>query len=340
MCCYQKSIMLRTLTAPWLLFMATSLIAAPDGSNGLAARLATHDKVDGEAYFALVLTLRPKPSADEARDIVAVFDTSASQVGVHRADALDAVRAMFDGLHEEDRVKLVAADLRAVPLSDGFVAPRGAGIQEALRKLERRVPLGSTNMRVVLEQAARQFDNGTGNPKALIYIGEGMSKANFLDTRDFLELNETRRKLRVDTLYQVERSAVPFPDDPPITYSDPQGWEGLTLRGKGFATIDLAKRGGAEEKILNAMEDTTTLEFIETPRQDVVDYLKGMHGIERQVDNRALEDVGIGSDTPITRNLNGITLRSALRLMLKDLDLTYVIRDEVLLITTAEEAES
>ena len=65
-----------------------------------------------------------------------------------------------------------------------------------------------------------------------------------------------------------------------------------------------------------------------------------MHGIEIQIDHRALEDIGIGSDTPITRNLKGITLRSALRLMLKEMDLTYVVRDEVLQITTPEEAES
>jgi hypothetical protein len=51
-----------------------------------------------------------------------------------------------------------------------------------------------------------------------------------------------------------------------------------------------------------------------------------------------MEAVGIGPDVPVTRNLSGVSLRSALRLMLKDLELTYVIRDEVLLITTPEEA--
>ena len=38
--------------------------------------------------------------------------------------------------------------------------------------------------------------------------------------------------------------------------------------------------------------------------------------------------------------MKGITLRSALRLMLHELSLTYIIQDEVLLITTPEEAES
>ena len=42
----------------------------------------------------------------------------------------------------------------------------------------------------------------------------------------------------------------------------------------------------------------------------------------------------------VTVSLSGVTLRSALKLMLKEIDLTYVIRDEVLKITTPEEAEN
>ncbi len=57
------------------------------------------------------------------------------------------------------------------------------------------------------------------------------------------------------------------------------------------------------------------------------------------LDNRALDDIGVGTDTPVTVNLNEISLRSVLRLMLRDLDLTYVVADEVLQITTVEAAE-
>jgi hypothetical protein len=157
---------------------------------------------------------------------------------------------------------------------------------------------------------------------------------------DIMQVREARQRGVVDTLFQVEKAHVPFPGDPPITYPDPQVWEELTLRRKKYAAIDLAKQGGAEEKIFAALDNPTKLEFIETPLQDVIDFLKDFHGIEIQIDHRALETVGIGSDTPITRALDGITLRSALRLMLKEMDLTYVVRDEVLLITTPEEAES
>ena len=68
-------------------------------------------------------------------------------------------------------------------------------------------------------------------------------------------------------------------------------------------------------------------------------FLRDQHGIPIEIDKKALDNVGVGTDTPVTRNLKGISLRSALRLILKDLGLTYIIRDEVLLITSSEEAE-
>lgn len=95
----------------------------------------------------------------------------------------------------------------------------------------------------------------------------------------------------------------------------------------------------ATARIEESLGEATTLQFIETPLQDVVDYLEDLHGIEIQIDQRVLEDQGIGTDTPITRNLKGITLRSALRLMLRELKLTYFVWDEVLLITTPEASE-
>jgi tetratricopeptide (TPR) repeat protein len=154
-------------------------------------------------------------------------------------------------------------------------------------------------------------------------------------------LRRQRQRAVLETLYQVERSHIPFPDDPPIVYTDPEIWQQLSARRKErYSSMDLSKQGTSEKKIQDALKSPTQLEFIETPLSDVIDYLKDYHGIEIQLDNKALSDVGIGSDTPVTKNLKGITLRSAMRLMLRELNLTYIIKDEVLLITTPEEAET
>jgi hypothetical protein len=102
-------------------------------------------------------------------------------------------------------------------------------------------------------------------------------------------------------------------------------------------TRDEAK---ARAKFMRVLEEPTEFEFNELPLSDVVSYLKSRHHVEIQLDTKVLEEASIGVDTPVTRTLRGITLRAALRLMLGALDLTYVIKDEVLLITTPDKASN
>ena len=97
-----------------------------------------------------------------------------------------------------------------------------------------------------------------------------------------------------------------------------------------------ARQTAGERKIKAALNEPTTFGFVEVPLEDVVDNLKRRHKIEIRIDTKSSNDVGIGTDTPVTISLKGISLRAALRLMLGPLGLTYIIRDDVLLITTPE----
>jgi hypothetical protein len=93
-----------------------------------------------------------------------------------------------------------------------------------------------------------------------------------------------------------------------------------------------------EANILAALDEKTELKFVDMPLADVVEYLKVRHDIEIQLDGKALSEAGIGSDVPITRSLKGITLRSALNVLLADLDMTFVVDNAVLTITTTAQA--
>jgi hypothetical protein len=73
--------------------------------------------------------------------------------------------------------------------------------------------------------------------------------------------------------------------------------------------------------------------------EDAVLQLSQQHSIPMVIDGRALEDVGLTTDVPVSIALHNVTLRSLLRLMLRQLELTYMIKDEVLQITTTEAAE-
>lgn len=96
----------------------------------------------------------------------------------------------------------------------------------------------------------------------------------------------------------------------------------------------------ADQRIEDALNSPTVIEFIETPLEDVVDYLIEQHGIDIKIDRKAFDDIGMPTDIPITANLNNVSLRLALGGVLSDRGLTYAIANGVLVITTPEEAET
>jgi hypothetical protein len=93
------------------------------------------------------------------------------------------------------------------------------------------------------------------------------------------------------------------------------------------------------EAIERALQQTAMFDFDQVPLADVADFIGRNFEIEVELDRVALEAVGVAADIPVTRHVRGISLRSALNLLLRDLDLTWLNQDEVLLITTIDEAE-
>jgi hypothetical protein len=106
-----------------------------------------------------------------------------------------------------------------------------------------------------------------------------------------------------------------------------------------LAPASVPPLSASDAKIFAALSEGTKFEFADTAFSDVVDYIKQKHEIEVQLDNKGLADAAVDPSTPVTRSVDGISLRSALRLILEDLDLTYVIQDEVLKITSKEKAD-
>lgn len=70
-----------------------------------------------------------------------------------------------------------------------------------------------------------------------------------------------------------------------------------------------------------------------------MDSLREQCRINLEIDTRALNDQGIGTDLPITFRATDMRLEFVLRHILDELNLTFVINDEVLLIITPEEGE-
>ena len=100
----------------------------------------------------------------------------------------------------------------------------------------------------------------------------------------------------------------------------------------------LAKNPPKRKTIRTALTERTVVEFVRAPLREVVDYLSQVHNIPFFFDKKGLRDADIGTDAPITMNIKGNNLAEVLDAMLKPLDLTWLVKHQVLFITTNEAA--
>ncbi|MBX7167131.1 MAG: STN domain-containing protein [Pirellulales bacterium] len=103
--------------------------------------------------------------------------------------------------------------------------------------------------------------------------------------------------------------------------------------------INSPEESAAYARIQAALASPAELNFVETPLSDVFAYLSDRHGIPVKTDQPALDDQGVSDEVAVTMSVEGVSLRSALRLILAPLNLTFVIEDEVLLVTTEDKAQ-
>jgi internalin A len=88
------------------------------------------------------------------------------------------------------------------------------------------------------------------------------------------------------------------------------------------------------KKLADALDDVTQCGLDDQPLVDIVEYFRALHDVEIQIDHRALAQANVSPETPISIDVRGIQLASALALILEPLGLTYAPRYEVLLITS------
>jgi hypothetical protein len=93
---------------------------------------------------------------------------------------------------------------------------------------------------------------------------------------------------------------------------------------------------GAPATALNRRLD---IEFKETRLVDAIDYLQQQTGVTFYLRAKKLEEQGVNVDTPITSQFRAIRLESWLDLALDDLDLTWMVKDDLIVITTREDEE-
>jgi hypothetical protein len=97
---------------------------------------------------------------------------------------------------------------------------------------------------------------------------------------------------------------------------------------------------GPEARIYEALQDKCDLEFDQLPLIDALNRLAEPRHVQLYIDYKALTEASVDKDTPVTCSVKGLSYKRALEVVLDELELTYLIRDGVLLITTKTAAES
>ncbi|MEX0613182.1 MAG: hypothetical protein WD229_13765, partial [Pirellulales bacterium] len=117
---------------------------------------------------------------------------------------------------------------------------------------------------------------------------------------------------------------------------DQKHWEQFVKNRKGTRD-SMHSRTERELEIERRLKTPVMLRYEDTPLSEVVDGLSELAGVNIHLDPRGLNQEGVNSDTAVTLNLNKeISLASALNLILEPLHLSYVIKDDVLKITSEQ----
>lgn len=236
--------------------------------------------------------------------------------------ALDVVKGLIEtlrkdtSLSEERRKSLLAA------------LQRDLGNVRALANVRRTTEPAAA--------AARMEARRAPDPR----VGEGAKSAYDTATERFGQMNRrvaesrdlrtTRNDRYTATLSGVDKSAVA----PRSDYDLPDDWVEKSKRRS-----NLAKLTETEKAILEALKKPVRVDYNMETFQSVIDHLSKQMGQNILIDKQSLDEMNVTYDTPITLRFNKpVSARTALKRVLADVGLTYVIRKETIEVTTLARA--
>jgi type II secretory pathway component GspD/PulD (secretin) len=130
---------------------------------------------------------------------------------------------------------------------------------------------------------------------------------------------------------------------PAATMKDPLKFDpersAISQKRPNLSTIKLnTRKSDAVREIERKLQTPVNMNFKDTPLKTVVDDLHNVHGINIVLDIAALGQENVNTDHPVTLLVEQLSLKSALNILLRQVKLTWVIRDDVLMITTESES--
>ncbi len=133
------------------------------------------------------------------------------------------------------------------------------------------------------------------------------------------------------TMTSVDRTSVPAKSD----YDLPDDWAEKSKRRSSAAKLT-----EKEKALLEALKKPVKVDYNRETFQSVIDHLSKQMGQDILLDKQSMEEANVTYDTPITLRFNKpVSGRTALKRVLADVGLTYVIRKEGIEVTTVARAK-
>lgn len=163
-------------------------------------------------------------------------------------------------------------------------------------------------------------------------------------TKTMLLRNQDLRNAKEDgflnELLAIEESSIITNPNNPMSYTDGETWRQMSIDRLGGADSD-SRLSEAEQAIRRKLSNKVNIKFRNRPLGEVLNDLSAMSGVPIVIDDRALSSVRITPELPVTLQLQDpIELKSALNLILEQSELTHLIKNDVLMITTRQVKES
>jgi len=301
--------------------LALARVSAEVAARQLEAkRLAQKSPGDALALLDdLAKGLGEQPLPEEARDrllrrIERTRQDIEEATGKRRAElALEKQNEQIEGDIDRERARRVEVDQRIAMLVEEYntlVDEQRFPEAEAVAKKAGQLAPDNAVVRQLLAQSRtiRRLDTQRSI--------DGDNQAGFLDVVE-----------------DVARSGRPMAG--PIEFPSTREWADLTKTRTERLAEGRNRVTAAELEIQKKLEEKVRPAFREQPLAAVLDALSKQAGVAIHIDMVGLEQEAVGSDTPVTLSLDQpISLKSALKLLLEPLHLGYVVRDEVLKVTS------
>jgi len=210
---------------------------------------------------------------------------------------------------------------------------RAKAAQEEYSEVKRGVDtiaalVKSGNVPQAQQEVAALIKRFPDNPAALVLTDSLSMNQRLTDARFLVEQQKQGYLL---AMRSIDKSAIPIKDDVEF---DKERWIEITQKRN---KPTLTKK---EQELLKSLDSPITIGYKNAPFEEVMTFLSNKTGQNIVVGKETMAQAMIESNTPVSITLNGGAVKTALRKVLQDYGLTYVIRNETIQVVTLEQARS